>query len=77
MPVFHSFVYLKIFLMFIFGRERECEPGRVREGDTESQALGSELSAQSSMWGSNPPVVSRSWDAQRAEPPGRPFLLSI
>ena len=46
--------------MFIFERERERERGEVGEGQREretqnlKQAPGSELSAQSPMWGLNP-----------------------
>ena len=47
--------------MFVFERERD----RVREGEGKTeretqnpkQAVGSELSAQSPMWGSNPQTV--------------------
>ena len=53
-------VYLKkIFLMFIFERETECEWGRGRERETQNpkQAPGSDLSAQSLMRGLNPQTV--------------------
>ena len=56
MPVFHSFVYLKIlFNVYFWGRERQSmsRGGSEREIQNPKQALGSELSAQSSMWGSN------------------------
>ena len=49
--------FFLIFLIFIFKRERQRQcmsvGGVEREGDTESEA-GSQLSAQSLMWGSNP-----------------------
>ena len=47
--------------MFIFERETdietEHEPGRVREREGNKQVAGSELSAQSQMWGSNPQIM--------------------
>ena len=47
--------------MFIFEREREHEQGRDRGRERETQnpkqASGSELSAQSPMWGLNPRTV--------------------
>ena len=74
-----------IFLMFIyFDRERERERERAwvgegqREGETQNlkEAPGSELSAQSPMWGLNSRTV-RSWpelklDSQPTEPPRCP-----
>ena len=45
-----------MFLVFIFEREREStnEGGAERERENAKKALGSELSAQSPTWGSNP-----------------------
>ena len=48
-------------VLFIFERERETEWSgegqRERETQNPKQALGSELSAQSPTWGSNPQTV--------------------
>ena len=65
--VHFSFFLKEIFVTFIFERERrqgrgtEKEREREREGQRETQNLkqapGSELSAQSLMWGSNPQTV--------------------
>ena len=46
-----------LFLMFIFERDKEVGGGAEKEGDTESEP-GSELSAQSPMWGPNPRTVT-------------------
>ena len=59
-------------------REREPEQGRGTERETQNkkQAPGSELSAQSPTWGSNPRIVRSSpepkSDAYPTEPPRRP-----
>ena len=49
--------------LFLRQRETEHERGRGRERETQNlkQAPGSELSAQSPMWGSNSQTVSQSW----------------
>ena len=71
----HLFFFLSL---FVFERERERERERAgerqRERETQNlkQVAGSELSAQSPMWGSNP-QRARSWpelrsDAQSTEP---------
>ena len=74
--IISSFSFFKNVYLFL-EREREnmSRGGAEREGDTESksnQAPGSELSAQSPMWGLNP-WTTRSWpelklDAQLTEP---------
>ena len=57
-----GFVYL-FFFMFIFEKEEDRDRVRVGEGQREretqnpKQAPGSELSAQSPMWGSGPRTV--------------------
>ena len=61
--VLFFFCQKNYFLMFIFERKTWHEWGegqRERETQNLKQAPGSELSAQSPMWGSNPPTV-RSW----------------
>ena len=66
--------------MFIFEKERQSSSGRRAERERETQNLkqapGSELSAHSSMWGSNSQTVrsqseSKS-DTQPNEPPRHP-----
>ena len=50
------YLFFKFFLMFIyFDRETESQQRRDRDRETQNpkQAPGSELSAQSLMWGSN------------------------
>ena len=73
----------KIFLMFIFERERDrmwvWEVQWERETQNLKHTPGSELSAQSLMQGSNP-RTARSWpelksDAQPTEPPRCPWQL--
>ena len=51
---------------FIFERESMSQGGAEWEGDTESEAdSGSDLSAQSPTWGSNPQTV-RSWPGPKS-----------
>ena len=49
------YIYVCVFYLFLRERERISRGEAEREGDTESEAApGSEPSAQSPMWGSNP-----------------------
>ena len=59
MTCFFNYFIIIIFLMFIFEREREQAGERQRERETQNpkQAPGSELSAQSPMWGLTPRTV--------------------
>ena len=45
--------------IYLFEREAECEQGRGREREAQNlkQAPGSELSAESLMWGLNPRIA--------------------
>ena len=84
-PTFPSPTLLKFFLMFIYIWERESTLRSTSRGGAErerwrqnmKQVSGSELSAQSPMWGSNSWAV-RSWpelklDTQLTEPPRHPM----
>ena len=73
-------LFKKIFLCF-WERGRELRKGKERETQYPKQAPGSELSAQSSMWGLNPWTV-RSWsepksNAQPTEPARSPCPLPL
>ena len=54
-----TFLFLNLFIYFEREGEKASREETEREGERESQA-GSMLSAQSSMWGSNPQTI-RSW----------------
>ena len=75
------FLFYFVFNVYLFLRDREWagEEQRERETQNPKQVPGSELSAQSPSWGSNPQTV-RSWpepksDLNRLSHPGAPNLF--
>ena len=74
-------IYLLIIYLFIYLSTSRGGAEREREAQNLKQAPGSELSAQSAMWGSNPLTVRSSpepkLDAQLTEPPKRLIIRYI